>query len=71
MADKIRGQAGVIMCPHCERTRFIIPPDDTDDPIITCSCGTVLGTLSSLRACSDDETLTRATTTRLKKSSDC
>jgi uncharacterized Zn finger protein len=68
MVEEIYGQAGTIMCPHCEQTRFEMPKDDTDDPIIKCSCGTVLGTLYSLRAYSDDKTLTHATA-RLKKSS--
>jgi hypothetical protein len=56
------------MCPHCEQTRFDIPWGDGGDPIITCGCGTVLGTMNSLRACSNDETLTHLTTARLKKS---
>jgi len=68
MVDEIRGQAGAIMCPHCEQTRFDIPWGDGGDPIITCGCGTVLGTMNSLRACSNDETLTNVTTARLKKS---
>jgi hypothetical protein len=66
MAEEIRGQAGTIMCPHCEQTRFDIP--HADDPILTCRCGTVLGMLHSLRAYCDDETLTHVTA-RLKKPS--
>jgi hypothetical protein len=48
MQDKIWGPAGIIACPACRTVNFEIPTSE-DETVITCRCGTILGTMSSLR----------------------
>jgi hypothetical protein len=55
---EIRGSAGLIACTTCGQTSFEIPRNETGDPLITCTCGHLLGPIFSLRAFANDETHT-------------
>jgi hypothetical protein len=53
MQDKIWGPAGIIACPACRTVNFEIPP--AEEVVLTCRCGAILGSMSSLRALTQNE----------------